>query len=113
MCAARLTHDPRQATTPQKNHADPATTTAIAPSPNRPRDLAHPRRGKARHQSPDGQTHQEKAGQAAGVQPPARDRRSRPGVPQMLLDTLRAVAPPRTDDEPAIALLSAGWEDPA
>jgi glutamate---cysteine ligase / carboxylate-amine ligase len=34
-------------------------------------------------------------------------------VPQMLLDTLRAAAPPRTDDEPAIALLSAGREDPA
>jgi len=34
-------------------------------------------------------------------------------VPQMLLETLRAAAPPHTDDEPAVALLSAGWEDPA
>ena len=34
-------------------------------------------------------------------------------VPQMLLDTLRAAAPPHTDDEPAVALLSAGWEDSA
>jgi len=31
----------------------------------------------------------------------------------MLLDTLRAAAPPHTDDEPAVALLSAGWEDSA
>ncbi len=46
------------------------------------------------------------------LQPPAKvadlDR-----VPQMLLDTLRAAAPPHTDDEPDVALLSAGWEDPA
>ena len=34
-------------------------------------------------------------------------------VPQMLLETLRAAAPPRTDDEPTVALLSAGREDPA
>jgi carboxylate-amine ligase len=34
-------------------------------------------------------------------------------VPQMLLDTLRAAAPPHTDDEPAIVLLSAGRDDPS
>jgi carboxylate-amine ligase len=35
-------------------------------------------------------------------------------VPAMLLDTLRAAAPPHTDgDEPAVALLSAGWDDSA
>ena len=34
-------------------------------------------------------------------------------VPQMLLDTLRASAPPRAPDEPSVALLSAGWEDSA
>ena len=34
-------------------------------------------------------------------------------VPQMLLDTLRAAAPPHTADEPAVVLLSAGWEDSA
>ena len=33
-------------------------------------------------------------------------------VPQMLLDTLRASAPPGCD-EPSVALLSAGWEDSA
>jgi carboxylate-amine ligase len=33
-------------------------------------------------------------------------------VPQMLLDTLRAAAPPGCD-EPSVALLSAGWEDSA
>ncbi len=34
-------------------------------------------------------------------------------VPQMLLDTLRAAAPPHADDEPAIVLLSSGREDPS
>jgi carboxylate-amine ligase len=34
-------------------------------------------------------------------------------VPMMLLDTLRAAAPPRARDEPSVALLSAGWEDSA
>jgi carboxylate-amine ligase len=34
-------------------------------------------------------------------------------VPHMLLDTLRAAAPPHLDDEPAVALLSPGREDPA
>jgi glutamate---cysteine ligase / carboxylate-amine ligase len=34
-------------------------------------------------------------------------------VPRMLLETLRAAAPPRACDEPAVALLSAGWEDAA
>jgi glutamate---cysteine ligase / carboxylate-amine ligase len=34
-------------------------------------------------------------------------------VPQMLLQTLRAAAPPRARDEPSVALLSAGWEDSA
>jgi glutamate---cysteine ligase / carboxylate-amine ligase len=34
-------------------------------------------------------------------------------VPAMLLDTLRAAAPPRAGDEPSVALLSAGWEDSA
>jgi glutamate---cysteine ligase / carboxylate-amine ligase len=32
---------------------------------------------------------------------------------QMLLETLRAAAPPRAPDEPAVVLLSAGWEDSA
>ena len=31
----------------------------------------------------------------------------------MLLDTLRASAPPRASDEPSVALLSVGWEDSA
>ena len=35
------------------------------------------------------------------------------GCPAMLLDTLRASAPLRCSDEPAVALLSAGWEDSA
>jgi len=35
------------------------------------------------------------------------------GVPYMLLDTLRAAAPPHTNDEPAVVLLSAGSLDPA
>jgi carboxylate-amine ligase len=34
-------------------------------------------------------------------------------APQMLLETLRAAAPPHAPDEPAVALLSAGWEDSA
>jgi len=34
-------------------------------------------------------------------------------VPHMLSDTLRAAAPPHTDDEPAVVLLSAGRQDPA
>ncbi|HYB35346.1 MAG TPA: circularly permuted type 2 ATP-grasp protein [Mycobacterium sp.] len=34
-------------------------------------------------------------------------------APQMLLDTLSAAAPPHTTDEPAVVLLSAGWEDSA
>jgi carboxylate-amine ligase len=34
-------------------------------------------------------------------------------VPGMLLETLRAAAPPRVRDEPSVALLSAGWEDSA
>jgi glutamate---cysteine ligase / carboxylate-amine ligase len=34
-------------------------------------------------------------------------------APRMLLDTLRAAAPPHTTDEPAVVLLSAGWEDSA
>jgi carboxylate-amine ligase len=34
-------------------------------------------------------------------------------VPQQLLDTLRASAPPRVAGEPAVALLSAGWDDSA
>jgi carboxylate-amine ligase len=34
-------------------------------------------------------------------------------VPAMLLETLRAAAPPRAGDEPSVALLSAGWEDSA
>lgn len=34
-------------------------------------------------------------------------------APQMLLDTLSAAAPPHATDEPAIVLLSAGWEDSA
>ena len=34
-------------------------------------------------------------------------------VPPLLLDTLRASAPPRVEGEPSVALLSAGWEDSA
>jgi carboxylate-amine ligase len=34
-------------------------------------------------------------------------------VPAMLLQTLRAAAPPRASGEPSVALLSAGWEDSA
>jgi carboxylate-amine ligase len=34
-------------------------------------------------------------------------------VPAMLLETLRAGAPPAAGDEPSVALLSAGWEDSA
>jgi len=34
-------------------------------------------------------------------------------APQMLLDTLRAAAPRHAPDDPAIALLSTGWEDSA
>jgi carboxylate-amine ligase len=34
-------------------------------------------------------------------------------VPTMLLDTLRAAAPPRAGGEPSVVLLSAGWEDSA
>ncbi len=34
-------------------------------------------------------------------------------VPQMLLETLSAAAPPHTTGEPAVALLSAGWKDSA
>ena len=34
-------------------------------------------------------------------------------APQMLLETLRAAAPPHAPDEPAVVLLSAGWEDSA
>jgi glutamate---cysteine ligase / carboxylate-amine ligase len=34
-------------------------------------------------------------------------------VPQMLLETLRAAAPPHASDEPMVVLLSAGWEDSA
>jgi glutamate---cysteine ligase / carboxylate-amine ligase len=34
-------------------------------------------------------------------------------VPAMLLESLRAAAPPRAADEPSVALLSAGWEDSA
>lgn len=34
-------------------------------------------------------------------------------IPRMLLDTLRASAPPRGSDEPSVALLSVGWEDSA
>jgi glutamate---cysteine ligase / carboxylate-amine ligase len=34
-------------------------------------------------------------------------------APHMLLDTLRAAAPPRTTDEPSVVLLSTGWEDSA
>ena len=34
-------------------------------------------------------------------------------VPAMLLETLRAAAPPRAGDEPSVALLSAGWDDSA
>jgi glutamate---cysteine ligase / carboxylate-amine ligase len=34
-------------------------------------------------------------------------------VPQMLLDTLRAAAPPQASDELTVVLLSAGWEDSA
>ncbi|MCW2660592.1 MAG: putative glutamate--cysteine ligase 2-2 [Nevskia sp.] len=34
-------------------------------------------------------------------------------APQLLLDTLRAAAPAHVGDEPAVVLLSAGWEDSA
>jgi len=34
-------------------------------------------------------------------------------APQMLLETLRAAAPPHAPDDPLIVLLSAGWEDSA
>jgi carboxylate-amine ligase len=34
-------------------------------------------------------------------------------VPAMLLETLRAAAPPQAGNEPSVALLSAGWEDSA
>ncbi len=34
-------------------------------------------------------------------------------TPQMLRDTLRAAAPPHAGDDPAVVLLSAGWEDSA
>ena len=34
-------------------------------------------------------------------------------VPTMLLETLRAAAPPLARDEPSVVLLSAGWEDSA
>ncbi len=34
-------------------------------------------------------------------------------VPHLLLDTLRAAAPPHTDDEPTVVLVSAGCQDPA
>jgi glutamate---cysteine ligase / carboxylate-amine ligase len=34
-------------------------------------------------------------------------------APQMLLETLRAAAPPHAPDDPAVVLLSAGWEDSA
>jgi glutamate---cysteine ligase / carboxylate-amine ligase len=34
-------------------------------------------------------------------------------VPDMVLNTLRAAAPPRAANEPTVALLSAGWEDSA
>ena len=34
-------------------------------------------------------------------------------VPRILLDTLRAAAPPQATDEVAVALLSAGWDDSA
>ena len=34
-------------------------------------------------------------------------------APQMLLETLRAAAPPRAPDDPSVAMLSAGWRDSA
>ena len=34
-------------------------------------------------------------------------------VPQMLLETLSAAAPPRSQADPAVAVLSAGWDDSA
>jgi glutamate---cysteine ligase / carboxylate-amine ligase len=34
-------------------------------------------------------------------------------APQMLLETLRAAAPPRASDDPVVVLLSSGWEDSA
>ena len=34
-------------------------------------------------------------------------------TPLMLLDTLKAAVPRHADDDPVVALLSAGWEDPA
>lgn len=35
------------------------------------------------------------------------------GAPQMLLETLQAAAPPEASDDPAVVLLSAGWQDSA
>lgn len=46
------------------------------------------------------------------LQPPA-DLADLDRVPDMLLDTLRAAAPPNIDDEPTVVLLSAGCDDPA
>jgi glutamate---cysteine ligase / carboxylate-amine ligase len=34
-------------------------------------------------------------------------------APQMLLETLRAAAPPHASDDRTVVILSAGWEDPA
>ncbi|MET0898904.1 MAG: glutamate--cysteine ligase [Mycobacterium sp.] len=34
-------------------------------------------------------------------------------IPSLLLDSLRAAAPPRAPDEPEVVLLSSGWEDSA
>lgn len=46
------------------------------------------------------------------LQPPA-DIDDPDRAPQMLLDTLRAAAPPHASGEPAVALLSSGWSDSA
>ena len=46
------------------------------------------------------------------LQPPA-DIDDPDHAPQMLLDTLRAAAPPHTSGEPAVALMSSGWSDSA
>ncbi len=46
------------------------------------------------------------------LQPPA-DIEDPDRAPQMLLDTLRAAAPPHASGEPAVALLSSGWSDSA
>ena len=46
------------------------------------------------------------------LQPPA-DIEEPDRAPQMLLDTLRAAAPPHASGEPAVALLSSGWSDSA